>query len=174
MRPRPRAGSGPQICDAPSIPRARWCAGRCAARGRPERLESFGTIILVLSRPLQLSPSTNQVLLTPLARPAHPTCSLSTGCTPRVAGGYLTRPWKLFSTAAKRQRSAATWRGAGARAAHHAHASGLRRWPGGPHSRSGRQLVVEPADPRCLTGSPGPSAELGGLWSPWVSSRVRV
>ena len=25
-----------------------------------------------------------------------------------------------------------------------------------------------------LTGPPGPTAALGGLWSPWISSRVRV
>ena len=40
---------------------------------------------------------------------------------------------------------------------------GVRQGPEGPRPRSGRRLVVEPADHRCLTGPPGPTAELGGL-----------
>ena len=47
-------------------------------------------------------------------------------------------------------------------------------WLGGPCPRLGRQQVVEPADPSCLAGPLGPTAEPGGLWSPCVSSRVRV
>ena len=51
---------------------------------------------------------------------------------------------------------------------------GVRQGPEGPRPRSGRRLVVEPADHRCLAGPPGPTAELGGLWSAWISSRVGV
>ena len=164
----------PQTCEAPSIPRARWCAGRCAARRRPERLQSVGTIMLVLAMPLQLALSTKQVLLTPLAHLALPPRSPPTGCSLCMAGDHWTLRWKLFFMAAKRQRAAVAWRRAGARAVRRAHASVCTEAREGPRSRSGRRLVVEPADPRCLAGPPGPITELGGLWSPWVSSRVRV
>ena len=68
--------------------------------------------------------------------------------------------------AAKRQRMGAAWRRAGARAARHAHASVCAEAREGPRTRSGRRLIVEPADYRRLAGPPGPTAELGGLWSP--------
>ena len=83
LRPRSRAGGFPSSCDTLSIHRHRWCAGRCAARQRPEWLQSFGTITLVLAMPLQLAPSTNQVQLTPHARLAHPSGGRGRG----VGGG---------------------------------------------------------------------------------------
>ena len=122
MRPRPRAGGLPQTCEVLSIRRLRWCAGRFAARRRPERLESFGTILAVLGRPLQVVPSTTQVLLLPLACASHPQRSLTSGCTPWVAGDYLELPWNVLSMGLKRQCPAAAWRRAGARAARHVHA----------------------------------------------------
>ena len=137
-------------------------------------MQSFGTITLVLAMPLQLAPSTNQVQLTPHARLAHPPRSLTPGCSLWMTGDHWTLRWKLFFMAAKRQRAAVAWRRAGARAVRRAHASVCTEAREGPRSRSGRRLVVEPADPRCLAGPPGPITELGGLWSPWVSSRVRV
>ena len=141
---------------------------------RPERLQSFGTITLVLAMPLQLAPSTNQVQLTPHARLAHPSRSLTPGCTPWVAGAHRTLRWNLISMAVKRQSLAVAWQLCGARAARHAHASVCGKAREGPRPRSGRRLVVEPADHRCLAGPPGPTAELGGLWSAWISSRVGV
>ena len=104
---------------------------------------------------------------------AHPQAAL---CAWHLAGDHWTLRWKLFFMAAKRQRAAVAWRRAGARAVRRAHASVCTEGEAqeGPRSRSGRRLVVEPADPRCLAGPPGPITELGGLWSPWVSSRVRV
>ena len=165
---------GPGTCKAPSIHRPRWCAGRCAARQRPERLQSFGTITLVLAMALQLAPSTNKVQLTPHARLAHPSRSLTPGCTPWVAGAHRTLRWNLISMAVKRQSLAVAWQLCGARAARHAHASVCGKAREGPRPRSGRRLVVEPADHRCLAGPPGPTAELGGLWSAWISSRVGV
>ena len=83
-----------------------------------------------------------------------------------MAGDHWTLRWKLFLMAAKRQRSAAAWRRAGARAARRAHASVCAEAREGPRTRSGRRLIVEPADYRRLAGPPGPTAELGGLWSP--------
>ena len=174
LRPRARAGLEPQTCEVPSIHRPRWCAGRCAARGRLQWLQSFGTIVAVLAMPLQSAPSTIQVLHPPPARASCPQCSLTTGCTPCVAGGCLERQWKLLSMAAKRQHAAVSWQQAGARAINPAATAGLRRWLGGPRSRLGRQQVVEPAGPSYLAGPPGPTAEPGGLWSPWIRSRVRV
>ena len=174
VRPRPRAGSEPSSCGTPSIPRPRWCAGRCAARRRPERLQSFGTIMLVLAMPLQLALSTKQVLLTPLAHLALPPRSPPTGCSLCMAGDHWTLRWKLFLMAAKQQHLAAAWRRAGARAACHAHASVCAEAWRGPRPRSGRRLVVELTDPRYLAGPPGPTAELGGLWSPWVSYTVDI
>ena len=149
----------------------RWAAawlrsGVRAARQRPERLQSFGTITLVLAMPLQLAPSTNQVQLTPHARLAHPPRSLTPGCSLWMTGDQWTLRWKLFLMAAKRQRPAAAWRRAGACAARHAHASVCAEAREGPRTRSGRQPVVEPADHSRLVGPPGPTAELGGLWSP--------
>ena len=123
LRPRPRPGSVPRTCKAPSIQRPRWCAGRCAARQRPERLQSFGTITLVLAMALQLAPSTNKVQLTPHAHLAHPSRSLTPGCTPWVAGAHRTLRWNLISMAVKRQSLAVAWQLCGARAARHAHAS---------------------------------------------------
>ena len=158
----------------PSIQRPRWCAGRCAARQRPEWLQSFGTITLVLAMALQLAPSTNKVQLTPHARLAQPPRSLPTGCSLWMAGDHWTLRWKLFLMAAKQQHLAAAWRRAGARAACHAHASVCAEAWRGPRPRSGRRLVVELTDHRYLAGPPGPTAELGGLWSPWVSYRVGV
>ena len=169
LRPRPRPGSDPRTHKAPSIQRPRWCAGRCAARQRPEWLQSFGTITLVLAMALQLAPSTNKVQLTPHARLAQPPRSLPTGCSLWMAGDHWTLRWKLFLMAAKQQHLAAAWRRAGARAACHAHASVCAEARRGPRPRSGRRLVVEMTDPRYLAGPPGPTAELGGLWSPWVS-----
>ena len=128
-------------------------------------MQSFGTITLVLAMPLQLTPSTNQVQLTPHARLAHPPRSLPTGCSLCMAGDHWTLRWKLFLMAAKRQRAAVAWRWAGARAVRRAHASVCTEAQEGPRSRSGRRLVVEPADHRCLAGPPGPTAELGGLWT---------
>ena len=88
VRPRPRAGSEPSSCGTPSIPRARWCAGRCAARRRPERLQSFGTIMLVLAMPLQLAPSTKQVL----AYTARSPCATTTQPTHRLLCVHGRRP----------------------------------------------------------------------------------
>ena len=105
---------------------------------------------------------------TTTTQPTHRLCSLW------MAGDHWTLRWKLFLMAAKQQHLAAAWRRAGARAARRAHASVCAEAREGPHRRSGRRLVVEPADHRCLAGPPGPTAELGGLWSPWISSRVRV
>ena len=174
LRPRSRAGGFPSSCDTLSIHRHRWCAGRCAARQRPERLQSFGTITLVLAMALQLAPSTNKVQLTPHARLAQPPRSLTPGCSLWMAGDHWTLRWKLFLMAAKQQHLAAAWRRAGARAACHAHASVCAQARRGPRPRSGRRLVVELTDHRYLAGPPGPTAELGGLWSPWVSYRVGV
>ena len=131
LRPRARTGSVPQTCEAPSIRRPRWCAGRCAARQRPEWLQSFGTITLVLAMPLQLAPLSNQVQLTPHARLAHPPRSLPTGCSLWMAGDHWTLRWKLFLMAAKQQHLAAAWR----RAACHAHASRFAPRPGEAHAR---------------------------------------
>ena len=166
VRPRPRAGSVPQTCEAPSIHRLRWCVGRCGAHGGLQRLRSFGTIVAVLAMPLQSAPSTRQVLHPPPACASCPQRSLTIGCTPCVAGGCLARRWKLLSTAVKWRRAATSWQQAGARAVHPAATAGLRRWLEGPCPRLGRQQVVEPADPSCLTGPPGPTVEPGGLWSP--------
>ena len=105
-----------------SIRRQRWCAGRFAARRRPERLESFGTILAVLAVPLQVVWSTIQVLLLPLASASRPQRSLTSGCTPWVAGDYLELPGNVLSMGLKRQCPAAAWRRAGARAARHVHA----------------------------------------------------
>ena len=174
LRPRARTGSLAQTCEAPSIHRLRWCVGMCGAHGGLQWLRSFGTIVAVLAMPLQSAPSTIQVLHPPPARASCPQCSLTTGCTPCAAGGCLERRWKLLSMAARRQHAAVSWQHAGARAVHPAAAAGLRRWLGGPRSRLGRQQVVEPGDPSRLAGRPGPTAEPGGLWSPWVSCRVRV
>ena len=97
----------PNLQGAVHPPTRRWCAGRCAARQQPERLQSFGTITLVLAMPLQLAPSTNQVQLTPHARLAHPPRSLPTGCSLWMAGDHWTLRWKLFLMAAKQQHLAA-------------------------------------------------------------------
>ena len=174
VRPRPRAGSVPQTCEVLSIRRQRWCAGRCGARRRRQWLRSFGTIAAVLAMPLQAVPSTTQVLLMPLTCASRPQRSLTSGCTPWVAGGYLELPRNLLSMDLERQCPAAAWWRAGARAAHHGGASVCADARRGPRTRSGRRWVVEPADHRCLAGPPGPTAELGGLWSPWLSSRVGV
>ena len=88
LRPRARAAFEAQTCAAPSIPRARWCAGRCAARRRPERLQSFGTIMLVLAMPLQLAPSTKQVL----AYTARSPCATTTQPTHRLLCVHGRRP----------------------------------------------------------------------------------
>ena len=116
----------------------------------------------------------NRCLPTPLARLALPPRSPPTGCSLCMAGDHWTLRWKLFFMAAKRQRAAVAWRRAGARAVRRAHASVCTEAREGPRSRSGRRLVVEPAAPSRLAGPPGPTAELGGLWSPWLSSRVGV
>ena len=158
----------------PAAHRPRWCVGRCGAHGGLQWLRSFGIIVAVLAMPLQSAPSTRQVLHPPPACASCPQRSLTTGCTPCVAGGCLERQWKLLSMAAKRQHAAVSWQQAGARAVHPAATAGLRRWLGGPRSRLGRQQLGEPADPSRLAGPPGPTAEPGGLWSPSASSRVRV
>ena len=108
----------------------------------------------------------NRCLPTPLARLAQPPRSPPTGCCVCMAGDHRALRWKLFLMAAQRQRAAAAWRRAGARAARRAHASVCAEAREGPRTRSGRRLVVEPADYRRLAGPPGPTAELGGLWSP--------
>ena len=151
LRPRPRPGSVPRTCKAPSIQRPRWCAGRCAARQRPERLQSFGTITLVLAMALQLAPSTNKVQLTPHAHLAHPSRSLTPGCTPWVAGAHRTLRWNLISMAVKRQSLAVAWQLCGARAVSRVHAvecAPMRDARRGPrtHTRSGRRWVVDPDD----------------------------
>ena len=145
-----RPADGPNGC-SPSAPSWRRSAGRSS----------------LLRRRIRCLP-------TPLARLALPPRSPPTGCSLCMAGDHWTLRWKLFFMAAKRQRAAVAWRRAGARAVRRAHASVCTEAREGPRSRSGRRLVVEPADPRCLAGPPGPITELGGLWSPWVSSRVRV
>ena len=169
-----RGREGPQTCEAPSIHRLRWCVGRCGAHGGLQWLRFFGTIVAVLAMALQVAPSTRQVVHPPPARASCPQRSLTTGCTPCVAGGCLERQWKLLSMAAKRQHAAVSWQQAGACAINPAATAGLRRWLEGPCPRLGRQQVVEPAGPSCLAGPPGPTAEPGGLWSPWIRSRVRV
>ena len=150
---------------------------QCEQLRRPAMLlwmEGFGTILAVLAVLLRTACSRCQVLLPPTARLACTQHSLTPGCTPWVAGAHRTLRWNLISMAVKRQSLAVAWQLCGARAARHAHASVCGKAREGPRPRSGRRLVVEPADPRCLAGPPGPTAELGGLWSPWVSSRVRV
>ena len=145
-----RPADGPNGC-SPSAPSWRRSAGRSS----------------LLRRRIRCLP-------TPLARLALPPRSPPTGCSLCMAGDHWTLRWKLFLMAAKRQRAAVAWRRAGARAVRCAHASVCTEAREGPRSRSGRRLVVEPAAPSRLAGPPGPTAELGGLWSPWVSSRVRV
>ena len=109
----------------------------------------------------------NRCLPTPLARLAQPPRSPPTGCCVCMAGDHRALRWKLFFVAAKRQHAAAAWLRAGARAARRAHASVCAEARDGPRSRSGRRLVVEPADPRCLAGPPGPITELcGGALEP--------
>mgnify|MGYP003315975142 CR=1 FL=1 len=174
LRPRARTGSLPQTCEAPSIHRLRWCAGRCAARGRPRWLQSFGTILAALGRPLKLAPSANQVL----AHTTRPPRATTTQPTHRLLSVHGRRPLhaalEAVLMAAKRQRSAAPWRRAGACAARSAHASLCAEAREGPRSRSGRRWVVEPDDHSRLAGPRGHTAEQGGLWSPWVSSKVGV
>ena len=145
-----RPADGPNGC-SPSAPSWRRSAGRSS----------------LLRRRIRCLP-------TPLARLALPPRSPPTGCSLCMAGDHWTLRWKLFLMAAKRQRAAAAWRRAGARAARHAHASVCADARRGPRPRSGRLLIVELADHRWLAGPPGPTAEPGGLWSLWVSSRVRV
>ena len=79
----------------------------------------------------------------------------------------LAQPGKLLSMAVRRERAAASWRQAGARAVRHGvvrrgRIDGL----GGPRPRLGRQQVVEPADRSCLAGPTGPTAEPGGGLEP--------
>ena len=88
LRPRARTGSLPQTCEAPSIHRLRWCAGRCAARGRPQWLQSFGTILAALGRPLKLAPSANQVL----AHTTRPPRATTTQPTHRLLSVHGRRP----------------------------------------------------------------------------------
>ena len=97
----------------------RGCAGRCGARRVLQWLRSFGTILAVLAVPLQVVRSTTQVLLMPLASASRPQRSLTSGCTPWVAGGHLELPRTLLSVDLERQCPAAAWRRAGARAARH-------------------------------------------------------
>ena len=145
-----RPADGPNGC-SPSAPSWRRSAGRSS----------------LLRRRIRCLP-------TPLARLALPPRSPPTGCSLCMAGDHWKLRWKLFFMAAKRQRAAVAWRWAGARAVRRAHASVCTEAREGPRSRSGRRLVVEPAAPSRLAGLPGPTAEPGGLWSLWVSSRVRV
>ena len=130
-------------------------------------LVAFGTILAVLAVLLRTACSRCQVLLPPTARLACTQHSLTPGCTPWVAGAHRTLRWNLISMAVKRQSLAVAWQLCGARAARHAHASVCGKAREGPRPRSGRRLVVEPDDTRCLVGPPGPTAELGGLWSPY-------
>ena len=116
----------------------------------------------------------NRCLPTPLARLAQPPRSPPTGCCVCMAGDHRALRWKLFFVAAKRQHAAAAWWRGEARAARHAHASVCAEAREGPRTRSGRRWVVEPDDHSRLAGPPGHTAEQGGLWSPWVSSRVGV
>ena len=84
-----------------------------------------------------------------------------------MAGDHRALRWKLFFVAAKRQHAAAAWWRGEARAARHAHASVCAEAREGPRTRSGRRLIVEPADYRRLAGPPGPTAELwGGFGAP--------
>ena len=73
----------------------------------------------MLAVTLQVVWSTTQVLLLPLACASRPQRSLTSGCTPWVAGGYLELPRNLLSMDLERQCPAAAWRRAGARAARH-------------------------------------------------------
>ena len=88
VRPRPRAGGEPSSCEVLSIRRQRWCAGRCAARGRPQWLQSFGTILAALGRPLKLAPSANQVL----AHTTRPPRATTTQPTHRLLSVHGRRP----------------------------------------------------------------------------------
>ena len=116
----------------------------------------------------------NRCLPTPLARLAQPPRSSPAGCCVCMAGDHRALRWKLFFVAAKRQHAAAAWWRGEARAARHAHASVCAEAREGPRTRSGRRWVVEPDDHSRLAGPPGHTAEQGGLWSPWVSSKVGV
>ena len=145
------------------------------ARAVAKRLQSFGTIMLVLAMPLQLAPSTKQVL----AYTARSPCATTTQPTHRLLCVHGRRPSgaaleAVFFVAAKRQHAAAAWWRGEARAARHAHASVCAEAREGPRTRSGRRWVVDPDDHSRLAGPPGHTAEQGGLWSPWVSSRVGV
>ena len=167
LRPRARTGSLPQTCEVsarcrPSTDCVGVLAGARPADGpdgcspsAPSWRRSAGRSSLLRRR--------IRCLPTPLARLALPPRSPPTGCSLCMAGDHWTLRWKLFFMAAKRQRAAVAWRRAGARAVRRAHASVCTEAREGPRSRSGRRLVVEPADPRCLAGPPGPTAELGGL-----------
>ena len=97
------------------------------------------------------------------AVPLVPWGSLTSGCTLWVAGGYLTLPWSLHSMAAQRQRGAAAWRRAGARAVVHGATAVCPVARRRLHSRSGRPWSVEPAASRWLAGPPGRTIELRGL-----------
>ena len=108
----------------------------------------------------------SRCLPTPLARLALPPRSPPTGCCVCMAGDHRALRWKLFFVAAKRQHAAAAWWRGEARAACCAHASVCAEAREGPRTRSGRRLVVESDDHRCLAGPPGPTAELGGYGAP--------
>ena len=123
---------------------------------------------------LQVVWSTTQVLLLPLASASRPQCSLTSGCTPWVTGGYLELHGTYFrwilSGSARQQR------GGEQELAPFAMCMPLcaRCLDGAAHEVRTAGAVVEPADHRCLASPSGPTAELGGLWTPWRSSRVRM
>ena len=107
----------------------------------------------------------NRCLPTLLARLALPPRSPPTGCSLCMTGDHWTLRWKLFLMAAKRQRSAAQ-RGGGQELALPA-VPMCAEAREGPRSRSGRRLVVEPADLRCLAGPHGPTLpSCGGFGAP--------
>ena len=137
-----RPADGPNGC-SPSAPSWRRSAGRSS----------------LLRRRIRCLP-------TPLARLALPPRSPPTGCSLCMAGDHWTLRWKLFFMAAKRQRAAAAWRRAGARAVRRAHASVCTEAQEGPRSRSGRRLVVDPADPAAWPVRPDPLPSWGGFGAP--------
>ena len=102
----------------------------------------------------------------------QPRGSLTPGCTPWLAGGYPTLPWKLLIMAAKRQ-AASAWRRAGAPAVRHGASDrgrGSVRCAGGGCEAEGLvgevRTTVNPATGRrscCPVPSPPPgrSAQTG-------------
>ena len=94
---------------------------------------------------------------------SRPQRSLTTGCTPCVAGGCLARRWKLLSMAVKWQRAATSWKQAGARAVHPAATAGLRRgWEAHARGSDGSKLSSQ-LTPAAWPVRPDPPPSQGGF-----------